>query len=473
MQVQFLGATEQVTGSQFLLTTNSGFRVLIECGLSMERSTEGEEATDTAHQGFFSYEPSMLDAVVFTHAHLDHSGNLPNLLSYGYEGKIYCTPPTGELTALLLYDSANLNRKKYDRLRKKQKKNPRQRIDLDGLFFEKQVMDTLERFQYIRFHYRMELSDEVAFTFYPAGHILGAAHVVLEVQEDGQTKTIAFTGDLGRKNYPLLVDPEPLPKVDYLVTETTYGDRLHTDDQPLQIMEAAITQTCIEQPGRLIIPAFSVGRTQAILYTLNRLYEEKGFQRLPVFSDSPLALRSTGVYRKYQQYLSGDAREFQQKHGDIFDFEGLEIVNSLKQSEAVNNYTEPSIIVSSSGMIQGGRIETHIARNLKNSYAHIFMVGYAAPGTFGHELRNHEGSVVFNGKTVDIAAQISHTDAFSGHGDKNDLLALVENQDKTKCKKVFLVHGDLENMHPFKKDLEERGYTVAIPKKGDAFDLPK
>jgi metallo-beta-lactamase family protein len=302
--------------------------------------------------------------------------------------------------------------------------------------------------------------------------LLGAAHVFIESYENNERKTLCFSGDLGRKNYPLLIDPQQVPQVDFLITETTYGNRHHKDvNKPEELLSEVITKTCIDISGRLIIPSFSVGRTQAMLYTLNKLYSEKGFQPIKVFTDSPLAKASTKIHEKYTKHLNKDARDFFEENESLFDFENLIYLESTEASKAVSNYAEPCIIISASGMVQGGRIEHHIEQNISNAYATILMVGYASEGTLGWQLLNGERKeLTIRGKNYPVLANIQKIDVFSGHGDFDDLIDFVKYQDKEKIKKIFLVHGEHQAMKDFELSLNEIGYgNVEIPFRGESF----
>ena len=289
-----------------------------------------------------------------------------------------------------------------------------------------------------------------------------------------QKKTICFSGDIGRKNYPLLTDPMQVPEVDYIVCETTYGNRRHkTKISHEDALASVIQKTCIDAPGRLIIPAFSVGRSQALLFTLNKLYTERNFPKIRVFADSPLAYKSTKVYESFIGILNQEAKDFFNENQGLFDFENLVYVEDLKQSKMIKNYMEPCIIVSSSGMVQGGRVEQHIFDNISNPYCTILMIGYASEGTLGHELLN--GMKVLktkSGKEMSVEATIESIDIFSGHGDLDDLTSFVKWQDKTKLKNIFLTHGEYSSMLDFKAHLNNEGYMdVEIPEKGQAYLL--
>ncbi len=475
MKLTFWGAARQVTGSMYLLELDDEYKILIDCGTNMER--EIDYSLPPENKAFFPFEASQVNLILLTHAHIDHSGNIPMLYREGYEGQVLCTSPTADLTNLLLHDSANLNLRKIKQAEgdsKKKKKKMDRLLTKGDLYLQKDVEDAMSNFVTIAFNQRFRVSDTAWVTFIPAGHLLGAAHIILEVKEDGKTKSICFSGDIGRKNYPLHADPaSEVPAVDYLLCETTYGARLHEDKtSPEDALADVIQRTCIDIPGRLIIPAFSVGRTQALLYTLNRLYTERGFQPIKVFSDSPLAYASTRVYQKNLNQLNKEARDYQKETDSLFDFENLTYIQSEKSSKTISNYGEPCIIISASGMISGGRVEQHIAANINNTYCTILLVGYASEGTLGWRLMNGQKTIRIKDTEHQVLAKVEKIDVFSGHGDQDDLIAFVKKQPKDKLKKVFLIHGEMESMEVFKGVIEKEGYSgVEIPEYGQTFEL--
>jgi metallo-beta-lactamase family protein len=483
MKLTFLGAARQVTGSMYLLELEDDYKILIDCGMDMDRNRDPKKEQMSLPYSVFPFEPTQINVVLLTHAHIDHSGNLPNLIREGYEGQILCTAPTLPLADLLLQDMASLNAKRLKAFqaelstgtgRRKKKSKKGSKVDPNNLYLDRQVNETIDRVVTVAFHHKFRLKKGVELTFIPTGHLLGAANIVLEITENGKKTTIGFSGDIGRKDYPLLPDPERMPEVDYLVCESTYGSRYHTTPgTQAEALAEIIKSTCIDNPGRLIIPAFSVGRTQALLYTINKLYTQGGFPPVKVFSDSPLALKSTRVYEKFLSYLNADAKEFHEDHDSLFDFENLVFVQDLKQSKALANHAEPCIIISSSGMISGGRVEHHVMTNLPNPYATILMIGFAAEGTLGAKLLKGMRSLsIAKDQEIPIMARIESIDVFSGHGDLGDLTEFVKYQSPDRLKKVFLVHGEYESMVHFQGHLAGEGYSqVVIPEYGQSFEL--
>jgi metallo-beta-lactamase family protein len=481
MKLTFWGAAQQVTGSMYLLELDDDFRILIDCGSDFE-SRDRKKEQESNEKGplkdaFFPFEASSINLVLLTHAHLDHSGSIPNLYRDGYEGQVLCSEATSYLTEILLKDAAMLNQKRLNEWNategKKRKKGEKKKKIPKDLYLERHVRETMEHFVTLAFNRRFKVADQCFVTFLPAGHLLGAAHIIVEVWENGQKKTICFSGDIGRKNYPLLLDPSQVPAVDYLVCESTYGNRIHDKTiAPEDALLPIIRKTCIDIPGRLIIPSFSVGRTQALLYTLNKLYSDFQLPPIKVFSDSPLALESSRIYQRNVRMLNREAREFNEDNESLFDFENLIYLESTDASRAVSNHTEPCIIISSSGMIQGGRVEYHVSQNISNPYCTILIIGFCAEGTLGWRLLNGQSTLRVRGKDEAVLANIEKIDVFSGHGDRNDLLQFVQQQSPAHLKKIFLVHGEVPSMEDFKIALGERGYNdVEIPAKGQSYVL--
>ncbi|OYU68200.1 MAG: MBL fold hydrolase [Cytophagaceae bacterium BCCC1] len=472
MRLTFYGAARKVTGSMFLLELEDDYRILIDCGSTLDGSQNHREVFQ---YGNFPFDASLVNIVLLTHAHIDHSGQVPNLYQSGFEGQVLCTSPTMELSELLLHDAANLNSKIVKSIEKSHKKSKKWKsIETQGLYLRKQVDEAIQNFVPIAFGNRFKFKDDGYVTFYPAGHLLGAAHIVIEVKENGVFKKIGFSGDIGRKNFPLLVDPVAIPEVDYLVMESTYGNRNHSDaGEPEEVLRQIIQEACVDITGRLIVPSFSVGRTQCLLYTLNRLYQNYDIKPIKVFTDSPLASVSTKVYEKYRKQLNKEARDFYEETDSIFDFENLHYLETDLESKAASTHTESCIIISSSGMIKGGRVEYHVEKNIENPYATILMVGYATEDSVGGRLLSGDlKDLQIRNKKFVVNANIKKIDVFSGHGDLNDLISFAENQDKTKLKKLFLVHGDFDAMTNFKEILETKGYeNVVLPNQNQSFEL--
>jgi len=461
MKLTIWGAAKQVTGSMHLLQSGT-YNILIDCGLDYEKDTYQEE------NQYFPFDPASIDVVILTHAHIDHSGNLPTLVRMGFNGQILCTPPTADLTELLLMDSVNIFLGKQN----KRSKGKRAGSGPKPLYLHKHVMDTTDRFVTLAFDKDFNINENISLRFIPVGHLLGAAAVVLTVQEDGIEKKIAFTGDIGRKNYPVLVDPQPIPAVDYLVSESTYGGRVHSKGITIEEkLVETINETCIKFPGRLIIPAFSIGRTQALVYALNKIFSSGLLPPVKIFVDSPLASFATDVYRKHHHLLNEESQDFYSRKGDEFEFDELSYVQDKRESISISNYHEPCIIISSAGMLEGGRIQDHLYHNIQNYYCTILFIGYCAKGTLGNRLLRGDPIVRLRHRDLMVFATIKQTDLLSGHGDHDDLLNTVKNQPTDSLKRVFLVHGESKSMEALASAVNEAGYQVTIPEKGEVYEL--
>ncbi|RFZ84860.1 MBL fold metallo-hydrolase [Mucilaginibacter terrenus] len=465
MKLTIHGAARQVTGSMHLLQIGQ-YKILIDCGLDYERDHNIQLNEN------FDFRPEEIDVVVLTHAHIDHSGNLPTLVRMGFNGQILCTPPTADLTELLLMDSVSIFMEKANKGKHQRRKHKHHSGGPQPLYLQKHVMDTVERFVTIGYNKPFRINGDVELTFIPAGHLLGAAAAVFKVTENGEERSIAFTGDIGRKNYPVLNDPEPLPPVDYLVSESTYGGRMHTKGKSVEeTLVETIDKVCVKEQGRLIIPAFSIGRTQSLVFALNKIFSSGKLPPVKVFVDSPMAGMATQLYRKHHNYVNPEAQEFYKNQGDEFEFDNLTYVETLKDSRQVSNYYEPCIIISSAGMLEGGRIQDHLFYNIQNYYCTILFIGYCAKGTLGYRLLRGDSIVHIKDRDLSVYATIKQTDVLSAHGDHEDLLNNIKSQDAKSLKGVFLVHGEVGSMQELADELEADGYKVTIPEKGVTYEL--
>ncbi|MGV8880306.1 MAG: MBL fold metallo-hydrolase RNA specificity domain-containing protein [Sphingobacteriaceae bacterium] len=464
MKLTIWGAAQQVTGSMHLLEVN-GYKLLVDCGLDYEKDHH------VLNNENFPFSPAEIDVVILTHAHIDHSGNLPTLLRMGFCGQILCTPPTADLTELLLLDSASISMRKAEKSHRRGRHH-RGAVKQHPLYLHKHVMETVEQFVTIKFNKPFRINGDIEMTFIPVGHLLGAAAVVLNINDNGVEKSICFTGDIGRKNYPVLNDPQSLPAVDYIVTEATYGGRHHSKDKNIeQVLIETIDKTCIRENGRLIIPAFSIGRTQALVFSLNKIFSEGLLPPVKVFVDSPMANHSTAIFRKHHELLNAEAQDFYQKKGDEFEFENLHYIENMSESKSVSNYMEPCVIISSAGMLEGGRIQDHLYNNIQNYYCTILFIGYCAKGTLGNRLLRGDPIVHIKDRELSVYATIKKIDLFSAHGDHDDLVAALNQQDPRKLKQVFLVHGELESMQLLAEAYEEKGFSTTIAERGKIYTL--
>ena len=430
------GAARQVTGSMHLLNID-GFQLLLDCGLDYERDDFGNPRSNLD----FDFNPEQIDAIILSHAHIDHSGNIPNLVRQGFEGKIYCTPATAMLVMDLWSDSLNIQRSD-------QRKNSKKKKNSEVLYAERHIELASRQIEQIGYRIKHRISDEIYFEFYQAGHIPGAASVALEMESGNKTINLGFSGDLGNFDSALMQDPKALPNLDYFLSESTYGGRFHSKESSrTEAIYAHIKETCIQNRGKLIIPAFSIGRTQAILFTIHQLYREGRIPEwLNVYTDSPLAIRSTRVYEKCLPDLNQEAQDFHQQYGDLFQFDNLKTIVEPAQSDYISQSYEPSVIVSAAGMLEGGRIQKHIRNNIGFHNNRILIAGYCAEGTLGAKLLEGLPTIRINKKEKRVEASVFRTDAFSAHLDTQGLLDYYQSMEASKLKQLFFVHGDEENM---------------------------
>jgi metallo-beta-lactamase family protein len=450
MKITFWGAARKVTGSMFQLTMDNGYTILVDCGSDFSDPFY-------SYSPVFPFEPSNINVVLLTHAHIDHSGSIPALIRNGFSGQVITTAPTAELSELLFEDNASIFRS-------------RTKIKIDPA---KEAALAADRFVPIAPNKKFALTESIHVEFIPVGHLLGACSIHITWKEKGTIKSILFSGDIGRKNYPLLQDPSIMPPSDYIVCETTYGNRLHsTDNQTEDFLEKVIKETCVDQAGRLIIPSFSLGRTQSLLYTLHKLSIAGRLPSIKVFTDSNLAAAGTRVYERFESWMNPEAKRLKLKGDSLFDFDQLIHIRNFKDSKAISNYNEPCIILSSSGMIAGGKIQHHIRQNIQNPYCTILLVGYAVEGTIGHDLLSGKKVIQFKRKKIPVDARIVYTDLYSGHADRNGLIEYISSIENSKSKKIFLVHGESHSMQDFQQTLQEMGYAdVNMPERGMIYEL--
>ncbi|MCB9239708.1 MAG: MBL fold metallo-hydrolase [Flavobacteriales bacterium] len=458
MRITPHGAARQVTGSMYQLVLDSGYTILVDCGLNYEPEFRRE------NNALFPFDPSEIDVVLLTHAHLDHSGNLPTLYRKGFQGKVLCTEPTFVLCELLLSDSATLEAKRVQKAYKRKNRE----AGAGRLYGHGDVRDVTENMVTLPFNKPFELTPDVTHTFIPAGHILGAASIVLDIRERGRTKRVVFSGDLGNRGSEITVDPQIPENVDVLFLEGTYGNRLHRDTgNGEEVLEQHIRKTCVEDRGRLLIPAFSVGRTQAILYTLNRLFREGKLPPVKVFADSPMGITSSEIHSEFHEYLNPETAEFLETYHDLFRFKQLYVIEDKDDVEFMESCREPYVIVSSAGMLEGGRIQKHVRQNLLHPSSTILIAGYCTPGTLGHQLLEGKSQVRIQKHDVPVFATIDRTDAFSAHPDQTGLVNYADSVAKSGTPTVFLTHGEEASLMAFGDVLKSRGMDVHIPEMGE------
>ncbi len=462
MQLAFHGAARVVTGSCHLLTLDDGLKVLLDCGLYQGYSLEMEDFNKT-----WKFDPAEVDIMVLSHAHIDHCGRIPRLVRDGFKGKIYCTHATRSLVTILLLDSAHIQEKDaaYYNKRKTKQHGTGNFEPREPLYTKTDVQLALRQFVALPYDLTIELANKLHLEFRDAGHILGSASVSLRIGGRGTEEIrVGFTGDVGRPERPILRDPQQMKEQDFLLTESTYGDRNH-EDLPAEKNKffKIIHDTCINRKGKLLIPAFSVGRTQEIVYLLDQLENEgKLPSRIPVFVDSPLAINATTIYGSHPECYDQDLHEYLLMDDDPFGFNSLTYTRKVEESKAINRVKGPAIIIASSGMANAGRIKHHLFNELADGRNTAFIVGYCAPGTPGARLRNGDETIKLFGQEVQVNAKVEVMDSFSAHADRTELERFLDNQ--KGAKKTFLVHGEIDAQAALKGQLLQSGFqNIEIP----------
>ena len=458
MKIAFHGAARTVTGSKHLITLKNGNKYLLDCGMfqGMGRQTD-------ALNRQFGFDVGEITAMILSHAHIDHCGLVPKLVADGYHGKIYCTPATKELAAVLMEDSAGIqeNDVRYENKRRAQEGLPY----LKPLYTTQEALDACDHFVPVEYDTWFRIDEFIEVMFTDAGHIIGSACVHLRIRENDKTTTITFSGDVGRYRDVILKSPAVFPQADYILLESTYGNSLHdnaitTPDQILQWIEKA----CLQKKGKLIIAAFSVGRTQEILYALNQLELERRLPELPYYVDSPLSVKATEIVKKYPKYFNRTIQKVLENDSDPFGFKGLKFIKSVDESKMLNFRNGPCVIISASGMAEAGRVKHHISNNIENSRNTILLTGYCEPNSLGARLQSGVKEVRIFGVMHEVNAEVGAIRSMSAHGDYDDLCQFLACQDPRRVKRLFLVHGEYNVQMDFKQRLIKKGFAdVEIP----------
>lgn len=466
MKIEFIGGAQTVTGSQHLLYIN-GKKILLECGLFQGRRNETYDKNKN-----FKFNPAEIDALILSHAHIDHSGNIPNLVSKGFKGLIYATSATVDLCQIMLRDSAHLQEKDIEWVNKKKLKKGEEPIE--PLYVLEDVEKAMEQFVGVQYNRTIDLSPGIRFTFRDAGHILGSAGVHLEIEEAGNKKiNFGFSGDIGRPDSPVIKSPDVLRDLDVLIMESTYGNRLHSPAEEVEEDFASTIMKVINEGGKVIIPAFAVGRTQTIVYLLHKLFDQNRIPEIPIYVDSPMAFDATAVFRSHPECLDRETyRIFLEEGTDPFGFGRLKYIKKTEESKELNEKTGPMIIISASGMAEGGRILHHLANNIGNPKNLILFVGYAAEHTLARRIMDGNERVNIFGEEYEVRAKIKKMDYFSGHADQKELLDYLRLNQQNKLKNIFLVHGEEDMALPFREKLLQKGYkNVQFPASGEIINI--
>lgn len=459
LSLTFYGGARTVTGSKHLLSLESGKKILLDCGMFQGKGQKLDQFNRD-----FGFDPASISYLILSHAHIDHTGLIPRLVKMGFQGTIYCTPPTIELARLILTDSAKIQESETDH-------NPHSLHD--PLYAMEDVEHAMALFQAVPYEEPYTIDEEVELLFTDAGHILGSAVVNLTIKVKHRKKQICFTGDIGRFNNRILNSPQAFPSADYIICESTYGDKMHeTLANSEEKLKEIILKTCVEKKGKLLIPAFSIGRTQELIYSLNVLAEEGRLPNVPVYVDSPLAVYATDILRQNMQYFNPAMQDYLKVDADPFGFKELKFITEKDESILLNQTDEPCVIISSSGMMEGGRIRHHLKTTIENPKNTVLITGYCEPSTLGGQLSRGAEEVTILGENHKVGAEIQFMKEYSAHGDYGDMLKFLMSQEKEKLKYVFLVHGELDTMEKLKHSLHEEGYPhVEIPGYRVSYDL--
>jgi metallo-beta-lactamase family protein len=470
MKLTFWGAARTVTGSMHELAVE-GYRYLLDCGQFQGRRAEARERNSK-----FPFPPASISAVMLSHAHIDHSGNLPVLVKQGFSGPIYASSATADLCAPMLADSAHLQEMDAEFLNKRA---ARRRLlnhsapveTIQPIYTTEDAERTYPLFRPTPMHTRTEIGPGLTYTSFDAGHMLGSTSIFLDIMDDGKPLRLAYSGDVGRPGLPIIADPEPLPAADYLIMESTYGDRLHQQLGSVKNKLAEIVNRTANRGGKIIVPAFAVGRTQQLVVLLHELMNEKAIPSIPIFVDSPLAVNVTDVFRRHEDLFDPDTRVFLKNGEDPFGFSRLRYIRDVNESKALNDLRGPCMIISASGMCEAGRILHHLRNNIGDPRTTVLITGFQAENTLGRKILEKRPEVPIFGELVPLRAEVAKLNELSGHADQRELLAWMKSMAAT-LKRVFLVHGEAGQQDAMVKAISrEYGLDVVAPAPGESFVL--
>lgn len=466
MNITFHGAARTVTGSKHVINLENGKNILLDCGLfqGMGKDTVTLNAT-------FGFDPQTIDYLILSHAHIDHSGLIPKLYKEGFRGVIFSTPATKELSRILLEDSAEIQRDDTRFINKRRKKMGLP--PYEPLYDLEHAAEAMELFKTVPYDEWLTIERGLEVQFTDAGHIIGSAAVHLRINEMGKTTRITFSGDVGRYNDAILRSPAVFDQADYIILESTYGNKLHNEVfGTVDAIEKWITHTCIEKKGKLIIPAFSVGRTQEILYAMNQLEQENRLPAVPYYVDSPLSREATTVLKNYPTYFNKRIQKVMESDKDPFDFKGLKFIKTVDESKYLNELPQPCVIISASGMADAGRVKHHIMNNIGEDKNTILLTGYCEPHSLGGRLVRGEEEVKIFGEYYKVRAEVGEIRSMSAHGDYDDLCQFLACQNPEWVKQLFLVHGEYDVQQDFAVRLRRKHYKeVIIPDMHESFRL--
>lgn len=467
MKLKCIGASGgEVTGSKFLLTTKENKQILIDCGMYQGKGLE----TDAMNRDL-GFEPSEIDFLILSHAHIDHSGLIPYINKNGFKGKVFCTPATRDLCAIMLPDSGKIQEadtRQFNKKRALQNLPP-----VEPLYTMQDAAACMGHFISVPYLLSFAITPTFSFQFFDSGHILGGASVLISFTENEETRTLLYTGDVGRYNKRILPDPSILPQADYIICESTYGNRLHEsiDDAEQELM-LVVLDACAKRKGKLIIPSFAIGRTQEIVYALHRLKNAGNLPHIDIFVDSPLAISATNIFRLHADSFNEEMQHFIFSNPDPFGFENLHYIKMIEDSKRLNTDNRPGIIISASGMMEAGRVKYHLANHIENPRTTILSVGYCSPTTLGARIMRGDQEVSIFGVKHKVRAQLASINSYSGHADYTELLRYLSTQNPNNVKKFFIVHGEEDARNGFAGHVSAAGFkNVVMPKEKDEFEI--
>jgi len=460
MKIKFCGAAQAVTGSCYLLTLDDGYTILMDAGFY-----QGSKRKFNDFNRLWLFNPREIDCMVLSHAHIDHCGRIPKLVKDGFKGNIFCTNATRDLAAMMLLDSAKIQERDayYSNKRRRKRGEPQ---DVKPIYVTRDAKNCMQNFVGIAYDKLHRINDKVSVIFRDNGNILGSASITLRIKTGSEEKCLGFTGDIGKPQRPILKDPRAMDDLDFLLCESTYGGRTHdrVSDNSRNLLKI-VNETCVINKGKLLIPAFSVGRTQEIVYSLDRLEKEGRLPRIPVYVDSPMAANATDIFKLHPECFDDEVLNHMLTDPNPFGFADLKYIRKAEDSKRLNISKEPAIIISASGMITAGRIRHHVFHNIENKNTTILIVGYCAPGTLGATLRNGAKKVRIFRKDLKVRARIKVLDSFSAHGDQTEMIEFLSHLNRKRLKTLFLVHGEKDQQEIFKSALEKHGFlNIKLPK---------
>lgn len=464
MKIKFIGAAREVTGSKHLIITESGKKLLLDCGMFQGKGLE----TDSMNRDLM-FDPSLIDHIILTHAHIDHSGLIPYMYKLGFRGSVICSNGTRDLCAIMLADSAFIQ--EHDTISFNKRRAKKGLPQVTPIYTQEDATACLKLFIGVPNEMKFRIDENIKVKFTNTGHMLGSGVANLEISENGEIKRIAYTGDIGRPVDQILASPQAFPQADILITESTYGDRLHQDlKEADEELLNVVDNTCIKKGGKLIIPAFSVGRTQEIVFSLNTFFNQGRLPKIDIFVDSPLAVNATTVFRMHPECFNKNFSDVLDKDPDPFGFDNLFYINRKEDSKRLNDHQKPCVIISASGMMEAGRVKHHLANNISDPKNTVLIVGYCAPATLGAKIGRGDKEVSIFGEIHEVKAEVKRIESFSGHGDYKEMISFLSCQNKTALKRIFIVHGEYETQKAYISHLLNEGFkNIEAPSKGQEF----